>query len=106
MFPRAANSFLARVLLSLRRGEAEVEAWYIFLVPISDTSSEAAAIQLRLLQQMSGEQRLRLACEWSDLAQQMTLAGIRRDHPEWSDREVKREWLRQCFFPKPLPPGL
>lgn len=81
-------------------------ACYILFVPISDTSPEAAAMQLRLLREMSGEQRLRLACEWSDLAQETTLAGIRRDHPQWSEREVNREWLRQCFFPQPLPPGL
>lgn len=81
-------------------------ACYILLVSLSDTSTEAAAIQLRLLREMTGEQRLRLAFELSDLAQEITKAGIRRDHPEWSEREVNREWLRQCFFPKPLPPGL
>lgn len=75
-------------------------------MPISDTSPEAAAIQQRLLREMTAEQRLRLACEWSDLAQAMTKAGIRRDHPEWVESEVNREWLRQCFFPKLLPPGL
>jgi hypothetical protein len=75
-------------------------------MPISDTSPEAAEIQLRLQREMTGEQRLKLAFGLSDLAQKLTKAGIRRDHPDWSEREVNREWLRQCFFPEPLPPGL
>ena len=78
---------------------------YILLVPIRDTSPEAEDIQLRLQREMTGEQRLRLAFELSDLTQEMTRAGIRRDHPAWSEGEVIREWLRQCFYPKPLPPG-
>ena len=85
---------------------SKTQRCYILLVPISDTSPEAAEVQLRLLREMSGEQRLRLAFELSDLAQKMTKAGIRQDHPEWSEGEVNREWLRRCFFPKPLPPGL
>lgn len=55
---------------------------------------------------MSGEQRLLLAFEMSLFARDLAKAGIRRDHPEWTDAQVARELLRLAFLPAPLPPGL
>jgi len=72
-------------------------------VPLSDTSPEAAAMQLRVLKSLSGEQRLLLALEMSDFARELTKAGIREQHPDWSEKEVVRELLRRIFFPEPLP---
>jgi hypothetical protein len=53
---------------------------------------------------MSGAERVRVAYELSMLAKRMMETGIRRDHPEWTDQEIKREILRRAFFPQPLPP--
>jgi hypothetical protein len=72
---------------------------------ISDTSPEAAEIQLDIYRRMTGEQRLRLALEMSDFARELSLSRIRAEHPDWSDWEVKRELLRLQFLPEPLPAG-
>jgi len=55
---------------------------------------------------MSGEQRLLLALEMSLFAGELAKAGIRQDHPEWTNAQVRRELLRLAFLPAPLPPGL
>jgi hypothetical protein len=55
---------------------------------------------------MSGEQRLLLALEMSLFARELAKAGIRRDHPEWTNAQIRRELLRLAFLPAPLPPGL
>ena len=55
---------------------------------------------------MSGEQRLLLAFEMSLFARELARAGIRQEHPEWSDTEVARELLRLAFLPAPLPTWL
>jgi hypothetical protein len=73
---------------------------------ISDTSPEAAEVQLAVFRRMSGEQRLKLALEMSDFARELSLSRIRSENPSWSDWEVKRELLRLDFLPDPLPSGL
>jgi len=73
---------------------------------ISDTSPEAAAIQMGIYRRMSGEQRLKIAFELSDFLRRAAMSRIRREHPEWSEWQVKRELLRLAFLPDPLPAGL
>jgi hypothetical protein len=73
---------------------------------ISDTSPEAAEVQLEIFRRMTGEQRLKLALEMSDFARGVSMSRIREEHPDWSDWEVKRELLRISFLPDPLPAGL
>lgn len=73
---------------------------------ISDTSPEAAEVQLGVFRRMTGEQRLKLALEMSDFAREISLSRIRFEHPEWSEWEVKRELLRLEFLPRPLPAGV
>ena len=72
----------------------------------SDTSPEAAEVQLNVFRRMSGEQRLNLALEMSDFARGLSLSRIRSEHPEWSEWEIRRELLRLDFLPRPLPAGL
>ena len=68
-----------------------------------DTSPEAEAVQLRVLKSLSDEQRFLIAWNMSMFARELTKAGIREQHPDWSERQVIREVLRRAFFPKPLP---
>ena len=72
----------------------------------SDTSPEAARVQLEVLRNMTGEQRISIAFKLTDFMRRATLSRIRAEHPEWSAWEVKRELLRIAFLPDPLPPGL
>jgi len=75
-------------------------------VAISDTSPEAQAVQFEIWRKMSGEQRMTLAYEMSMFLRELAAAGIRQDHPDWTEKQVSRELLRRAFFPAPLPPGL
>lgn len=72
----------------------------------TDTSAVAQAIQLECLRNMSGERRILLAFEMSELARELATAGIRRQHPGWPEGKVKRELLRFAFFPDPVPTWL
>lgn len=54
-------------------------------MPLTDTSLDAAAVQLGLYRAMSGEQRLLLASEMSLSVRELNRAGIRRDHPDWTE---------------------
>lgn len=78
----------------------------ISAVPITDTTPEARAKQLEIIRAMSGEQRMTLAYEMSMFTRELAKAGIRSKHPDWSDAQIDREWLRWAFLPDPLPPGL
>jgi hypothetical protein len=73
---------------------------------ISDTSPEAAEVQLNIFRRMTEEQRLAMALEMSGLVRETILSRIQSEHPEWTDWQVKRELLRLTFLPEPLPPGL
>lgn len=70
---------------------------------ISDTSPEVEAMQLEIRRKMTGAQRLRLALEMSQFARELRKAGIRQDHPDWTERQVMIELFRLAFFPEPLP---
>jgi hypothetical protein len=72
-------------------------------VAFSDTTPEAEEIQLQILRSMSEGQRLQLAFEMSLFARDVAKAGIRFDHPDWTDAQITHELLRLAFFPKPLP---
>jgi len=72
-------------------------------VAISDTTPEAAAVQLEILRKMTGEQRVTLAYEMSMFVREIMKEGIQHDHPDWTEAEIKRELLRRAFFPQPLP---
>ncbi len=60
-------------------------------------------MQIKLRRSMTPEQRLRIAFEISDVSRAFRKAGIRRDHPEWSEHQVMIELFRLAFLPDPLP---
>jgi hypothetical protein len=71
-----------------------------------DTSDAARARQIEVLRRLSGPDRLRLAFQISLIARGMTLARLRRQHPEWSDAQATRELIRYAFDRDPAPPPL
>lgn len=75
-------------------------------MPISDTSPEIAAMQLEIRRRMTPEQRLQVAFELSDTARAFRKAGIRREHPEWSELEVMHQIIREAFHSEPVPEWL
>lgn len=73
---------------------------------VSDSSPSALSVQLRVQGALTGEQRILLAFEMSMFARELAAAGIRNDHPAWSDADVSRELIRRAFFPRAVPPAL
>lgn len=76
-----------------------------FVIPY-DTKPEVAALQARILDSMSGEQRVLLAFEMSHYAHELAKQCIRDQHPEWPEARVTREFLRSLFPPGAVPEGL
>jgi hypothetical protein len=72
----------------------------------NDTSPAAAAVQLRILREKSGAERLAIAFELSALARELTLTRLELQHPEWSESDRMRELLRYAFGSTPLPAPL
>lgn len=69
---------------------------------LSDLSPE----QREAFSRLTGEQRVKIACEMSDDLREAAFARIRAEHPDWIDREVKVEFIRQSFFPDGFPPAM
>ena len=70
---------------------------------LSDTSRDAAALQTSIHRRLTGSQRLRVALDMSLDARELSLTRLRRQHPDWSEADLKRELLRYAFLPAPLP---
>jgi hypothetical protein len=73
---------------------------------MSDTSPSAQAIQDEIHRRMSGEERFKLAMEMSLMVREFAWARLRKEHPEWTEWELRRETLRYAFGSAPLPPPL
>ena len=61
---------------------------------VSDTTVDAAKVYVAAYAALSGGARVERSIEMADEVRQVTLAGIRRRNPQFSDDEVHREWLR------------
>lgn len=71
-----------------------------------DTTPEAAALQTAIHRKLSGEQRLTIAVEMSEMMRELSATRLRREHPEWSEPDIKRELLRYAFGQQELPEPL
>ena len=69
----------------------------------TDTTRAAEEIQRLVLRKLSASDRLRLALEISDAARSLALARLRRQYPDWSEAELKRELIRFAFLASPMP---
>lgn len=72
---------------------------------ISDTSPDAAEVQLRIHRSMTGEQRIVIALEMSLFGRELMRERIQSGHPDWDETQVQRELWRIAFLPNPLPAG-
>jgi hypothetical protein len=75
-------------------------------MPISDTSPEIEAMQMRIHQSMTGEQRLLMALEMSHFSHELARQGLRAAHPDWPEDRIQREFRRSLFQSGTVPPGL
>ena len=52
---------------------------------------EPSAEQIAILRRMTGQQRLKVAEQLYWSARKLKTAGVRSQHPDWSDGQVKAE---------------
>lgn len=63
----------------------------------ADTSKEAFEHQLELYRQAGTAGRSHIAAEISEAVRATTFAAIRQRHPEYSDAEVRAEFVRVVY---------
>ncbi|HVI10661.1 MAG TPA: hypothetical protein VND65_20395 [Candidatus Binatia bacterium] len=76
---------------------------YIESVIPSDTSPEAARVQLEIYRRMTPAERLRMALEMSDSIRNVAMAGLRSRHPDWGEKELRQELMRIMYGWTPGP---
>jgi len=64
---------------------------------VTDTTPQAAALQLRLYRSLTSSARAQIAVDLSDAVRETAMAGIRRRHPEYSNAEVARAFLEMLY---------
>jgi hypothetical protein len=62
-----------------------------------DTTARAAAIQLEHYRAAGPSRRAQIAVDLSDAVRETTLAGIRRRHPDYTEREMARSFLQLVY---------
>ena len=65
-----------------------------------DTTEEAYAAQVAVYRRMTPAQRVTMALAMSEEAREITLAGIRRHHPDWTDQQCRLELYRRMHGPE------
>ena len=63
----------------------------------TDTTKAARRVQRGLHSAMSGEQRVELMVRMSEDARDITAAGIRMSHGDWSEKRVRRALLIRIY---------
>lgn len=56
----------------------------------------AEQVQTEIFRRMTPQQRLECAFRWTNLTLDLSRAGIRRAHPDWSPERVEREVFRRA----------
>lgn len=74
------------------------------MIPL-DTKPEIAAMQARILDAMSGEQRVLMAFEASHHVHELAKQRIRDEHPDWPEEAITKQFLRSLFPPGKAPQG-
>ncbi len=73
----------------------------------ADTSSESHAVQIAIYRRLGPSRRVEIAARLSAETRELTRAGIRARHPEYSDAEVeiagRRLWLGDDLFRRAWP---
>jgi ABC-type Na+ transport system ATPase subunit NatA len=53
--------------------------------------------QRRIYQDMTAEQKLRIAADLYHFARELKAAGLRAEHPNWSEKKIQEE-VREIFL--------
>lgn len=66
---------------------------------MTDTSPEAAAVQLDVYRRMAPAARLRVGLELTAMSRRLLADGVRRRHPEYSTEQARLAFLRLWLGP-------
>jgi len=66
----------------------------------SDTSKQANAVQLDLWRSMSGQERVAKSMALSSRLRKMAFDAIRRQHPDWDERQVQLKFIELTYGKK------
>ncbi len=61
----------------------------------ADTTPQAYKKQIEILRRMSPEQRALISFELSDNVRQNAIAGIKKQHPDFTNNQTRKELLRR-----------
>jgi hypothetical protein len=64
-----------------------------------DTSAKVFNEQIERLRRMTGEQRLRIARDLTEMTRRLMLTRLRTEHPDWGTEELRRE-MRRILYPE------
>ena len=69
--------------------------------PIPENLSlEEAEEYVETLKDLTGEQRFEITCQLSDMKRQKIIDDIKKEHPEFTEKQVKIETIRRCYGDK------
>ncbi|HET6763572.1 MAG TPA: hypothetical protein VFH27_07860 [Longimicrobiaceae bacterium] len=71
----------------------------------SDTSPDVEKMRIEALRRMTGEQRIAITFQLTNMMRRAAVGRIRAEHPDYEEWQVKLEYLREVFHPDPLPRG-
>ena len=74
-----------------------MRAAFASLPIMSDTSAEAAIVQASIHRRLSGQERIRIAIDMSDLARRLLRARLKQDHPDWDQTRILQAMLASTF---------
>lgn len=55
--------------------------------------------QTKILRNFSGAKRLEIAVELSAMVQELAMAGLKRQHPKASKKEIMNLWVKETSLP-------
>jgi hypothetical protein len=68
-----------------------------------DTSPKAYAAQLEAYRRMTPDESIQIAMELSDTVRGLALDRLRKAHPDWSDRQLYLQLVREIYPELELP---
>ena len=66
----------------------------------ADTTPEAAWVQMQVYRRMSMKDRLKQGFGMFSFARRVCAAGVRKQHPEFTEEQVKYEVIRRTLGPE------
>lgn len=67
----------------------------------ADTTPDAWRRQIAIFRGLTGSERVAMAWSMSEAARELSVAGIRHRHPDWTAAQVTKALVEQLHGPRP-----